>query len=427
MTTVPDTQSAPPPGQVSQVVEHLFRHEAGKIVSALVRIFGPANLSLAEDVVQEALVRAMQTWPYYGIPANPAAWIMQVSKNLAFDAVRRDKVFRDKEKVIADLSNPTTVDAPDVHLSSELDDDRLRMMFVCCHPVISPEAQVMLALKTLCGFGIGEIARAYLTNEDAVAKRLTRARQKIRDARVPFEIPAGNELSARLDAVLQTLYLLFNEGYKASTGKTLVREELCHEAIRMAEMLATHPSGDTEKTHALLALMLFNAARLTARTSEEGNLLRLKDQDRTRWDSAKIARGFYHMMQSGAGDQLSDYHLQAAIAACHCTASDYDSTDWHRILVLYDRLLEMDASPVIALNRAIALANVLGPAAGITAIAAIKDLNKLDDYYLLHAVLGEFEFQLNHREAAAKHFRNSLQLTEIKAEQTFLTEKLSAC
>jgi RNA polymerase sigma-70 factor (ECF subfamily) len=298
------------------------------------------------------------------------------------------------------------------------------MMFVCCHPVLPQEAHVALALKTLCGFSPGEIARAFLTSEAAIAKRLTRAKQKIRDARVPFEIPAGEELAQRLDGVLQTLYLLFNEGYKASTGDQLIREALCYEAIRLGGLLAKHPAGNRPRTHALLALMLLNGARLPARQDPEGNILRLQEQARSSWDQAMIARGLFHLMQSMAGDEISEYHLQAGIAACHCGAKDYESTDWPQILSLYDRLVELNDSPVILLNRAIALANVHGPSAGIEAVQAIKNRQELNCYYLLYAVLGEFEADLNNKEAARNYFRKSLELATIKSEQIFMANKL---
>jgi RNA polymerase sigma-70 factor (ECF subfamily) len=348
---------APPSAKIAQVVEHLFREEAAKIVASLTRVFGLENLSLAEDVVQEALVRAMQTWPYYGVPENPAAWIMQVARNRAYDVVRRETTFRNKEHLIADVSRiREAVEAPAIYFGQELEDDRLRMLFVCCHPVLAPEAQVMLALKTLCSFSVPEIARAFLTNGEAVAKRLTRAKQKIRDEKVPYEIPAGEELTARLDTVLHTLYLLFNEGYKASNGEKLVRADLCSEAIRLCSLLAQHPSGNAPKTHALLALMLLNGARLAARTDAEGHLLRLRDQDRGCWDWQMIGRGMYYLDRAIAAGEMSNYHLQAGIAAVHCTASDFESTDWSRAVALYDRLLELDDSPIVHLNRAVALA-----------------------------------------------------------------------
>jgi len=427
------------PPEVSRALEHFFRHEAGKMVATLTGIFGLEHLSLAEDVVQEALVRALQTWPFYGVPENPAAWIMRTSRNLAVDVVRREKVFRDKEAEIVRFleveATPASpfhsggVAATDAAVFSEqaITDDTLRMMFVCCHPFISREDQVALALKSLCGFSVTEIARAFLTTDAAIAKRLTRAKQRIREAQIPFEIPADTELGQRLDGVMQSLYLLFNEGYKASSGEKLVREELCQEAIRLAGLLTQHAAGNQPRTHALLALMLLNCARTPARVDGEGNLLLLREQDRIRWHQPMIARGMFHLAQSAAGDEITPFHLQARIAACHCAAKDYASTDWPQILSLYDRLVEFDDSPVVALNRAVALAEVQGPQAGIEAVNAIQNLQSLESYYLLHAVLGEFESRLNHAQAAAGHFRKSLRLAEIKSEQAFLAKRLQAC
>jgi RNA polymerase sigma factor (sigma-70 family) len=425
---VPLRTVVPKPDGVSQLVEHLFRHEGAKMVATLTRIFGIEHLNLVEDVVQEALARALQTWPFYGVPKNPSAWIMRASRNLALDVVRRRKVFQNKQAEISRLIDRESA-TPDEAIFSEdeISDDRLRLMFVCCHPAIPAEAQVALALKTLCGFSVAEISRAFLTTDAAIAKRLTRAKQKIHLARVPFEIPAGNELAQRLDGVLQSLYLLFNEGYKASGGDNLVREELCEEAIRLAELLVQHPAGNQPKTHALLALMLLNAARLPARLDTEGNLLRLKEQDRTRWDKSMIARGMFHIAQSAAGDELSEYHLEAGIAACHCAAKDYDSTDWQQILSLYDRLIEIDQSPVVALNRAVAVANIHGPKEGLQAVRGIDGINKLGSYYLLYAVLGEFEMQLGDLQAAAEQFRRSSELAETKSERAFLLKRLQRC
>ncbi|TAL01054.1 MAG: sigma-70 family RNA polymerase sigma factor, partial [Verrucomicrobia bacterium] len=353
------------------------------MVATLTGIFGLEHLTLAEDVVQEALVRAMQTWPFYGIPKNPSAWIMRASRNLALDVVRREKVFRDKEPEITRLMERESP-APDAAIfpEQEIADDRLRLMFVCCHPGIPADAQAALALKTLCGFSVTEISRAFLTTDAAIAKRLTRAKQKIREAGITFEIPAGEELTRRLGGVLQSLYLLFNEGYKASSGEQLVREDICHEAVRLTSLLAEHAAGDQPETHALLALMLLNAARIPARTDDAGNLLLLKEQDRARWDQAMIARGMFHFARSAAGETITEYHLQAGIAACHCTARDFASTDWPQILSLYDRLIAMDGSPIVALNRAVAVAQVHGPKAGIEAVAAIRDGEALKSYYL---------------------------------------------
>jgi RNA polymerase sigma factor (sigma-70 family) len=422
-------QGDAPSAEITRLTEHLFRLEAGKLVSVLTGLFGIDHLQLAEDVVQEALVRAFRTWPYYGIPKNPAAWITQTAKNLAYDILRREKFFREKQTDIAISveqwsGDPVGEDAPS--FDTEIKDDRLRLIFACCHPLLAQEAQTALALRTLCGFSAAEIAKAFLTTEAAIAKRLTRTRQKIRELQIPFEIPAGEEFSVRLNGVLQTLYLLFNEGYKASSGENLVREDLCYEAIRLATLLAEHPLADQPRTHALVALMLLDAARLLARVDTEGNILRLKEQERSKWSRPMIERGIIHLGQAAAGNELSEYHIQAGIAACHCLAEDYGSTDWQRILTLYDQWLKMNNSPVIALNRAVAVANVDGPRAGIEAVEAIQNRAELDSYYLLYAVLGEFEAQLHHLESAAAHFRKASQLTEVKSERVFLSKKVRA-
>jgi len=425
-----DSKPAAPPGDIPGLTDHLFRQEAGKLVSVLTGIFGIERLQLAEDVVQEAMVRALQTWPYYGVPKNPAAWLTQAAKNLALDTIRREKTFQEKQPQIISFMEHWPGESSGGNspaFENEIKDDRLRMMFVCSHPLIPAEAQVALALKTLCGFSPPEIAKAFLTTEAAIAKRLTRAKQRIREAQIRFEIPEGEELTRRLDTVLQSLYLLFNEGYKASSGDSLIREDLCREAIRLASLLAEHPAGNRPKTHALLALMLLNASRIPSRMDGDGNLLRLQEQDRTRWDQSGIARGMFHIAQSAAGNEISEYHLQAGIAACHCAAKDYGSTNWPQILEMYDRLVEFDDSPVVALNRAVALAEVHGPQAGIEAVEAIQNLQSLESYYLLYAVLGEFESRMNHSRAAAAHFRKSLQLAEIKSEQVFLSKRLRDC
>jgi len=430
MNKVQEMKPTPPATDVSRLTENLFRQEAGKLVSVLTGIFGLERLQLAEDAVQEAMVRALQTWPYYGVPKNPVAWLTQTAKNLALDTIRREKNFQEKEPQIVALIEQRageTDGGKSPTFENEIKDDRLRMIFVCCHPLIPAEAQIALALKTLCGFSPGEIAKAFLTTEAAIAKRLVRAKQRIREAQIAFEIPEGDELARRLDGVWQSLYLLFNEGYKASSGESLIREDLCREAIRLTSLLAEHPAGNKPRTHALLALMLLNAARIPSRTDDDGNLLRLQEQDRMRWDKSLIARGMFHLAQSAAGDEISEYHLQAGIAACHCAAKDYASTNWPQILEMYDRLVEFDDSPVVALNRAVALAEVHGPQAGIEAVNAIQNLQSLESYYLLHAVLGEFESRLNHSQAAAAHFRKALQLAEIKSEQAFLSKRLLAC
>ena len=411
--------------RAGRVAEHFFRHEGARLVAVLTGQLGVHRLQLAEDAVQEALVRALQTWPYRGVPENPAAWLTQSAKNFALDHLRREQRFQEKETGIAQeharwLATPSPP-------GGEIDDDRLRMMFVCFHPQLSAESQTALALRTLCGFSPAEIAAAFLTTEAAIDKRLVRARQRIRELALPFAVPDAHELPARLDGVLGTLYLLFNEGYKASSGDRLVREELCHEAIRLALLLAAHPATRQPRTHALLALMLLNAARLPARTDDAGNLLRLREQNRAAWNPAMIQSGIHHLALAGTGDTLSEYHLQAGIAACHSTAADEAATDWPRILALYDQLLKITGSPIAALNRAVAVAKVHDAAAGLAALEAIPNRRQLDGYHLAHVVTGEFEAELGHHDRAADCFRKAMTLTEMKSEQAFLAARLRDC
>lgn len=417
-----------PPEEVARITEHLFRQEAGKLVATLTRLFGLQHLTLAEDVVQDALARALRVWPYYGVPQNPAAWLTQVARNLAMDVLRREKSFRDKESAIVALAETRpSGSGDDPQMEDEIRDDRLRLLFACCHPQIPQEAQVTLALKTLCGFSTEEIAKAFLTTEANVAKRITRAKQRIREAGIPFEIPAGTELEPRLRGVLQTLYLLFNEGYKASGGDRLIREDLCQESIRLAVLLVEHPAGDRPVAHALVALLCLNAARLDARVDSEGNMLLLEEQERGRWNGELISRGITHLARSAVGDELTEYHLQAGIAACHCLARDYASTDWGSILNHYDHLVRLEGSPVVALNRAVAVANVHGAEAGIAAVEAIADREKLETYHLHYAVLGELESRLGHWRAAAGHFRRAQDLAGTGSEQAFLGKRVEAC
>ena len=416
--------------EVIQVVDHLFRHESGRLVAMLTRILGFENLQLAEDVVQDALLKAMQNWAFSGVPQNPSAWLMQVARNQALDAVRRQQNFRSKEQDITaffEHRSGTQAGPESVHFDDEIRDDQLRMMFACCHPDLPRESQVALTLKTLCGFGEEEIAAAFLTSTAATAKRLVRARQRLRGLGISLEIPAGSALLARLDAVLQTLYLLFDEGYKASHGDELIRQGLCDEAIRLTTLLVKHPTGNRPKTHALLSLMLLSGARLSARVDAEGNLLLLADQDRSRWDRAMIQRGLAHLNQSAAGDEISEFHLQAGIAYCHCTASSYETTDWQRILTLYDILVETNSSPVVALNRAVAISRVRGPEAGLKAVELISDRKTLESYYLLHAVVAQFQFDLGNFGEAAKHFQRAQTLAGVRSEQEFLANRLRSC
>jgi len=422
-------KKVPSAEQIPQLTEHLFRHESGRLVSILTGIFGIERLQLAEDVVQEALVRALQTWPYYGVPDNPAGWIMQTAKHLALDVLRREKRFADKQPEMAGYLEQWTADngtGESPRLTEEIKDNQLRLMFACCHNDIPQEAQTALALRTLCGLNVAEIATAFLSTEAAIAKRLTRARARIQENQIPFEIPAGEELTARLDGVLKILYLLFNEGYKASSGECLIRENLCYEAIRLGVLLSEHPATNRPRVHALVALMMLHGARLSARCDAGGNILTLKDQDRSLWDARLIQNGVKHLGLAAQGKRISTYHLQAGIAAQHCIAADYESTNWQVILGLYDKWLELEYSPVVALNRAVALANTEGPKAGKEAVAAIVDRSQLDSYYLTYAILGEFEAQLKNYSQAASYLQRALELmTGSTSEKAFLKSRLN--
>jgi RNA polymerase sigma factor (sigma-70 family) len=422
----PHPEPVAPTGEVHQLADHLFRTEAAKLISVLTAHFGLDRLQLVEDVVQEALVRAIQSWPFYGVPKNPAAWLTQTAKNLALDQLRREKNFHEKQpQIITTIENWTLEPEESPAFDEEIKHDRLRLMFACCHPLIPLESQTALALKTLCAFSPAEIAAAFLTSEAAVEKRLVRARQKIREHNIPFEVPSGPEAAPRLQAVHQTIYLLFNEGYKASSGDSLIRAELCAQAIQLATHLVGQPVGNQPSTHALLALMLLNASRLPARTDDAGNILRLQDQDRGAWDKAMIARGLRHLALAATGSEVTTYHLQAAITACHCTAPDFQSTDWSRILGLYDHLIQLDNTPITQLNRAVALAQVEGPKAALEVVELLA--KPLDDYYLHHAVLAELHIQLKNSTTASTHLERAIKLTRLNSERQFLQEKLRAC
>jgi RNA polymerase sigma factor (sigma-70 family) len=413
------------PAQPAQLVEHFFRHETGRLHGALLRLLGVHNLALAEDVAQEAMLRALRTWSMGGVPPNPSAWITQVAMNLAKDHLRRRQMTARKEEAVI-THHEQTVPAPAIawETAHEIRDDSLRLMFVCCHPSIAPDAQVILALKMLCGFSTAEIARAFLSSDAAIEKQLTRTKQRIHDAGIGFEIPEGEDLTPRLNGVLAAPYLLFNEGYKASSGDRLLREELSNEAIRLMSVLLAHPAGRTPRAHALLALMLLTAARFPSRLDEHGALLRLHDQDRTKWDRQLIGQGLLHLVAAAEGNDLSEYHLQAGIAAIHCTAEDYASTNWARILRHYDELYRLKPSPVVALNRAVVVAHLQGPQAGLDALAAIPDREKIESHYLLHAVSGELHWRLKDERAAAASFRRALALAHVGPEQVYLSRML---
>jgi len=414
-------------GEIAAEVGRLFRREHGRLVAILTRHFGARHLPLVEDVVQDALLKAMRVWPYTGVPDNPSAWLLQAAKNRAIDHTRRAALWQGKQRALLPLLDDcldTSRAGPAAQFEDEIRDSQLRMVFVCCHPALPREAQVALALKTLCGFGEDEIAAAFFESADAVAKRLVRARRALRDLRVPVELPRAAELAGRVDAVLQTLYLLFNEGYKSSAGDRLLREKLCAEAIRLGELLTAHPLGDRGAAHALLALMRFHSSRLAARLDDRGNILLLEQQDRARWDRSAIARGITALRASAQGGEVTRYHLEAGIAAAHALAPNFAATDWPRILSLYDTLLALDSSPVVALNRVVAFSRVHGARAALRELAALPGRGFLDRYHLLHAVAGTLWHEAGERARARAAFQRAHQLAPTPPERALLQGRL---
>jgi RNA polymerase sigma-70 factor (ECF subfamily) len=408
--------------QVHALVDHLFRHEAGRMLAALARLFGLANLDLAEEVVQDAMVQALRQWPFRGIPTNPAAWLMQTARNKALDILRRRAILRRQEY---DLDSRAAAFAEPA--GDEIVDDQLSIIFACCHPALPPEARVALTLKSVGGFGVAEIVRAFLSQETTIAQRLVRAKRRLVDERIALEVPPPGELPGRLDSVLQVIYLLFNEGYAAYQGEDLVRKDLCAEAIRLASLLLARAETARPKVHALLALMLLQASRLPARQDAEGNLLLLAEQDRSLWDQQLIAEGFRHLERAAVGDELTEYHVQAAIAACHASAASYGATDWRQMLALYDQLLALAPSPVASLNRAVALAMIEGPEEGMAALDAIQHNPALRGYYLLPAMRADLLLRLGRREEAAKCYREALTSPCTEPERRFLLRQLARC
>ncbi len=394
------------------------------MVAHLTRLLGPAHLELAEETVQEAMLRALQTWPYQGAPENAAAWLFRVAHNIAIDAVRRNRTLGEKTgAILAELTLSAAAQPDDPDLEEQLRDDELRMIFMCCHPDIARDARVALSLKTVGGFNVREIARAFLADDAAIAQRLVRAKRQIREDRLTLDMPHGPELAARLDSVLEVLYFMFNEGYTAHAGEDLIRQDLCLEALRLGRLVAASSIAQP-RVDALVALMALEAARLPARVDESGDLILLEDQDHSRWDQGLMALGFHHFNLSISGDEVSEYHVQAAIAATHARAAGPQSRDWPTILKLYDQLLSLNQSPVVALNRAVAVAKVHGPAEALAAIDPLANDPKLRGYYLLLAVRGHLLLELGRVTEAAACFRAALECPCSEPERRFLRRKL---
>jgi RNA polymerase sigma-70 factor (ECF subfamily) len=408
-------------------VEHFFRHEAGRLVAVLTRFFGWRNFDLIEEMVQATLVQALQAWQARGVPDNPSGWIHRVARNKIVDALRRVEV---RQRVLHDWAarhSAPKESIDELFDGTQIEDSQLRMIFACCHPFLRREDQLALTLNVLCGFGIAEIARALLLSEETTKKRLQRAKHKLADQQVALEPPDAEDLVQRLDVVHQVLYLLFNEGYSSSRGQAPIRSDLCEEAARLCYILCGHPQCSTPTTLALMALMLFHAARLDARIDDHGRVLLMEDQDRSRWDRRLIRRAQQFLDQSAEGQRVSPFHLEAGIALHHCSAASYAETDWQSILKLYDALLQLHRSPIYLLNRAIVLAQIDGPEAGIAALHELGREEALRRYHLFDAALGELYRQAGDSERARQFFQSARAKTHSPSDQEIIDRRLEKC
>jgi RNA polymerase sigma-70 factor (ECF subfamily) len=409
------------PLDAAAAVDSVYRSDWGRIVAALIGLVG--DFDLAEEAAQEAFAAAVDQWPVSGVPEFPRAWIIQTARHKAIDRIRRKARFEEKLESYATSGLVRTIEEPDYD-SSEIPDDRLRLIFTCCHPALALEAQVALTLRTLCGLETNEIARAFLVPETTMAQRLVRAKRKIRDAGIPYAVPETNDLAARLDAVLTVIYLVFNEGYAATRGGPLVRTDLCAEAIRLVRLvkslLGLQAPADVS---ALLALMLFQDARRNARVDEAGDLVVLEEQDRSRWDQQQIAEALPLVEEAFRGGP-GPFALQAAIAALHCQAARAGDTDWRQIVRLYNLLERLQPSPIVSLNRAVAVAMLEGPKPGLALVDALAATNDLASYHLLHAVRADLLRRLGSPLEAAKSYTQALALVTNDSERRFLERRL---
>lgn len=411
--------------RVDGLVEHLFRRESARLVAGLVRRLGARHLELAEDVVQEALLRALKTWSFHGPPPRPGAWLAKVARNLALDRLRQGALAESAASLVQ-AWEPATGQCPDDE-ADELRDDTLRLLFLCCHPSLSLDSRVVLTAKQVFGLGVRETGRALLMQEGAVAQRLVRAKRCLLEAGAQFELPGPGERARRLDAVLEVLYLLFNEGHSASAGSQLARADCVHEAVRLAELLLEREETREPRVFALAALFRLVGSRLEARTDPSGELVVLEAQDRSRWDQAWIQRGLRHFEASIGGERVSRYHVESAIAVAHARAASEGQTDWREVLAHYDVLMRLAPSPVVELNRAVALARVRGAAAGLAALDELLQRGGLPRYHLLDSTRGVLLWELGRREEALVCLRRALELARTEPERRLLARRIDAC
>ena len=410
-----------------KLVDHLFRHEAGKMIAILTRFFGLEHLELAEDVVQEAFLRAVQVWAYQEIPKNPAGWLMQVAKNKAIDILRKNNLEQRHHRNLHTTDQINLQEGiDDFFLENEIADSQLQMIFACCHPALDYDDQLALTLNTVSGFGAAEIARALLTKESAIQKRLYRAKQFIRENQIQLEIPVGKALVERLDRVYTVIYLLFNEGYNSVKATELIRKDLCAEAMRLCKLLSEHPCGNRPMTYALLSLMCFHASRFDSRINENNEIILMQEQDRSKWDKDLIALGYHFLSEAAEGEALSIYHIESAIAAEHCLSNSFKETNWNRILQLYDLLLEQKRSDLVLLNRSVVLAQTGSLQEAIQDILHIKGIDKLlETQYMYSAVLGDLFLQAGMLDKARDFLGKAYTLTHSQAEKKLIAAKLA--
>nr|WP_282100273.1 sigma-70 family RNA polymerase sigma factor [Aquimarina sp. MMG016] len=415
---------------IDQTLNHLFRQESGKMVAVLVKIFGTENIELAEDVVQDALVSALETWKYRGMPDNPKAWLYRTAKNKAIDIIRRKKHshlidFSDPKKQLLTSEYTLTTTMNNFWEENHIQDDFLGMMYACCHPDISQENQITFILKSLCGFSTKEVAKSFLTSEDTISKRLYRTKEYFREHKIRPEIPPKAAINSRTSTVLSAIYLMFNEGYNATHTDQLIRKDLIAQAILLCRSLLQNLQTQLPEAYALMALMHFHAARIESRVTAEGTLILLPDQDRNIWDKKLIAAGNNYLNRAAFGDALTTYHIEAAIAYQHCIATRYNKTDWKKILSYYDLLLKITTDPIVFLNRCLVILELEGAEKALDTVYEINDQKTMEKYYLYHAVLGEIYHRLRQTAQAIKYYNKALQLTQSKIEQQFLRNKIA--
>tara|TARA_Y100001972_G_scaffold113520_1_gene148311 strand:- start:1146 stop:2408 length:1263 start_codon:yes stop_codon:yes gene_type:complete len=417
----------PDNSHIDSLVEHLFRHESGKMVAVLSRILGLQNLEAAQDIVQDTLIKALHTWKSGNLPDNPAGWLYKTAKNKAIDLVRREHTFQKLAPDYAYILNSDFALSSAFHkvfMEDEIGDSQLRMIFACCHPEIPIESQVALTLRTLGGLSTSEIASAFLTSEDTITKRIYRAKEKFKTEDIQMSVPQGEALPKRLEAVLKSLYLLFREGYHSSHPDQLIREDLCQEAMRLCFILTEHTLTSKPSSHALMALMCFQASRLKARLDDNGHIVLIRYQDRSKWYQPLINKGFQYLERASEPFEISTYHLEALIASLHASAKSFETTEWKMIYEFYAMLHKLEPNPIVAMNKAIAAAYAIGFE---HALKELKEISGLENHPAYLASLGEIYFELGEMELAKVKFQSAVESTDSEPVKELFRSKIQNC